>query len=471
VRFAGLLGAGLLACSLSGCLSTGDQPFTPEKVAAAQQGKVVDKNNPEGDGNYIAESFVNNVPTTLGWGISGNFKDLGWDLSVRHWNWFGLMHDDEPPPPPVNSLVLRGDGMEEAKALQPGTAAYRLAGAHELLRQGQYAKAERIFHRIAENEKNPARVVEEARYYEAECLRLQRNYPEAADVYADLMTKFPQNPFREQAVQHMFDIANYWLEDTRQEMKEAAEVREGKHWFVWHQPVHFDRTKPVFDEAGRAVELLEKVQLNDITGPLSDKALFLCGGVKYYEMNFAEADYYFSQIHEQHPNSPLAPQAVELGIVAKNLSTGGSDYDGRKSAEARILVNAALNNYPELAGDPQKQEDLIKQLKNITYQQAEKDYKMAEFWAWTGHPGSAYFYFELVRRRYPGTKFAEMATVRRDQLREAAEKEEAKKPGKIAPPVIGNPPAGAAPPPQKLAPGEIAPPPVLPPELRGAPGW
>ena len=157
--------------------------------------------------------------------------------------------------------------------------------------------------------------------------------------------------------------------------------------------------------------------------------------MKYYDENFAEADYYFSQIHERHPNSPLAEQAVELGIISKHLSTGGSDYDGRKAAEARILVNSALNNYPGLASE--KQQFLMDQLKNISYQQAEKDFKMAEFWARTGHPGSAFFYFELVLRRYPGTKFAELATVRRDQLRAAAEKEESKRSAKVMKPKRG----------------------------------
>jgi outer membrane protein assembly factor BamD (BamD/ComL family) len=398
----------------------------------------------------------------------GSFKDLGWDLSYRHWNWFGLAKDQEPPPPPAATLVLRGDGIEEATAPLPGTAAGRLAGAHELMRQGQYARAETVFHRLAENEKNPVKIAMEARYYEAECLRLQKCYPEAADTYAGLLGKFPNNPYREQAVQHMYTIANYWLEDTRARMLQEQEVRDGKRWFVWNQVCHpLDSTKPFFDEEGRAVDLLEKVQLNDLQSPLADQSLFLCGSVRYYDEDFAEADYYFSQIHERNPNSPLAAKAVELAIVSKNLSTGGSDYDGRKAAEARILVNAALNSYPEIAGDPEKQQALINQLKNITYQQAEKDYKMAEFWARTGHPGSAYFYFELVRRRYPGTKFAEMATLRRDQLRAAAEKEESTKAqAKVAPPFQGD--LLATPPVVEPKPAETdaVAPPVLPPELR-----
>ncbi len=475
-RFARLLGVGLLSvASAVGCQGVGawgaKPPDAGDSLAQLQNKATLDANNPNG---VVVTSASVPQPEDTGFWAETHRAFSGWDLSVRNWNWFGLAKDEEPPAPPATSVVLRGDGLEEVKPLAPGTAAYRLAGAHELMRQGQLVRAERVFHRIAENEKNPAKIVEEARYYEAECLRLQKCYPEAADVYSDLMNKFPNNPYREQAVQHMYTIANYWLEDTRQRMLAEEEARAGKRWMVWHQWVHlFEPTKPVFDEEGRAVELLEKVNLNDLTGPLSDKALYLCGAVKMFDEDFPEADYYFSQIHERHPNSPLAEKAVEYGIISKHLSTGGSDYDGRKAAEARILVNTALNSYPEMAGDPDKRKFLEQQLQNITYQQADKDFKMAEFWARTGHAGSAYWYFELVRRRYPGTDFAEKASVRMNELRVLAEKEE-----------VGHPPASAvAPPassfaakpapveatpvtPPKPLPAETLAPPVLPQDLR-----
>ena len=98
------------------------------------------------------------------------------------------------------------------------------------------------------------------------------------------------------------------------------------------------------------------MHLNDIGGPLADQALFYAGSVKMYNGDWRDADSYFSQIYEHHPNSPLAPKAVELAIMAKNLSTGGPEYDGRKAAEARKLVDAALRNYPELSNDPKKRE-------------------------------------------------------------------------------------------------------------------
>jgi hypothetical protein len=52
----------------------------------------------------------------------------------------------------------------------------------------------------------------------------------------------------------------------------------------------------------------------------------------------------------------------------------------------------------------------------IRSQQAEKDFRMAEYYQRTGHPGSAVFYYELVRRRYAGTKYSDIATDRKEYL-------------------------------------------------------
>jgi hypothetical protein len=56
-------------------------------------------------------------------------------------------------------------------------------------------------------------------------------------------------------------------------------------------------------------------------------------------------------------------------------------------------------------------------------QQAEKDYRIAEFYRRDGHSPSAYFYYEIVRRRYPGTKFADLATDRMHELQAKMEKQ------------------------------------------------
>jgi outer membrane protein assembly factor BamD (BamD/ComL family) len=365
-------------------------------------------------------------------------------------SWDGWNYLRPPPPtaaPPAESLVLRPEGfIPEKPAPKSQTEAEGpMFYAREAFRKEDYGTASDLFDRIADNKKNPITVVQEAIYYRAESERLQSHYPKAADLYVDLLNKFPQSPYREQAVQHMFDIANYWLNDTREEMKEDKERREGKRWIVWPHFVNFNKTKPLLDEQGRAVEKLDQVRIHDLNGPLADQALFMAGTVKLFNENYRDADHYFSQIHVRHPESPLAQKSLELAIYCKHMSTGGPDYDGRKCAEARKLIQTAFASYPEMTQNKEKEQFLLRQLENINFQQAEKDFRTGQFYERTGHPGSAYWYYELVRRRYPNTKCAEKAAERMNVLRAKLEKEEAAratKAEKAGPPPA---PAGAKP--------------------------
>jgi outer membrane protein assembly factor BamD (BamD/ComL family) len=337
------------------------------------------------------------------------------------WDRWHLFTPPDAPPGPADDLVLRGDKLEPETSTAQLKGAAELAGAHELYREGDFVNAEKLFHHVADNTKNAPQVAEEARYYEAESLRHQERYPKASDVYNKLLTDFPSGIHREQAVERKFEIANFWLEDTREEIREYREHRDGKRWLVMPASfVHVEKSKPLLDEEGRALENLDQVTLNDINGRRADEAMFLAGSVKFFREDYREADRYFSQLVEMYPNSKFAAQAVELAIIAKHMSTGGSDYDGRKVAEARKLVDSALRNYPELAAH--KSEFLNRQLYGINLQQAEKDFKVAEFYRHTGHPGAAYFYYEIVRRRYPGSPFYDKATERMHELRAKLDK-------------------------------------------------
>jgi outer membrane protein assembly factor BamD (BamD/ComL family) len=368
------------------------------------------------------------------------------------------------PPPPAESATLRADGLTPEKPPEPGSPQAELVGARVLFKQGQYSKAETLYHRIGDNPKNQAAMVQEAKYYEAECLRLQGRYPRAADQYMDLLKNFHNTQYREQAIQHMFDIANYWLDDTRVEMKEMAEKRKGDRWIVWPHFIHFETSKPLLDEEGRAFQTLEQVHYNDIDGPLGEQALFMLGSVKFFNGDYRDADLYFSQVAEKYRYGKLAPKAVELAIMSKHLSTGGAEYDGRKCAEARKLVETARASYPELAHNPEKQKFLQEQVAGITTQQAEKDFKMAEFWRRTGHPGAAYFYYEMVCRRYPDTEYAKLAAKRIVEIKDKVEKEDPGQTGSsgfmsvLPRPLVSIFQSDAPPPPrQPVQPGQTAP--------------
>jgi hypothetical protein len=119
---------------------------------------------------------------------------------------------------------------------------------------------------------------------------------------------------------------------------------------------------------------------------------------------------------ELHKESPLRAQALAYAIQAKNNSTGGADFDGRKCAEALQLVYMAEASVPELTQDPVMAAKLTRAKYAIRTQQAEKDFRTAEYYERTGHPGSAVFCYELVRRRYAGTKYADIAGEKKENL-------------------------------------------------------
>ena len=86
------------------------------------------------------------------------------------------------------------------------------------------------------------------------CVRRQGRYPKAADLYARMLNDFPAGQFREPAVQHMFEIANFWLDETREEMEEYREKKEGKRFLVLPTSYfHLSKDRPFYD-IGQATE-------------------------------------------------------------------------------------------------------------------------------------------------------------------------------------------------------------------------
>jgi tetratricopeptide (TPR) repeat protein len=291
----------------------------------------------------------------------------------------------------------------------------KLQEAENLFTAGHYEKAQSEFRALADNKANAAVLAERARFMQAECRYARGQYPEAADTYHKVLLDFPTGAYRRDCCARMFQICDYWLDDFRDELEKRSDEKGVLRWRPkWPNPL--DRTKPTVDQEGHTLEALERVHTHDITGPTADKAIFWCGYVNFIRGNFQEADQFFSQLVDMHTDSPLRPQALAFAIQAKNNATGGAPYDGRKCAEALQLVHVAEATVPELANDPAMAEKLTRAKFAIRSQQAEKDFLMAEYYERTGHPGSAVFYYELVRRRYGGTRYSDLATDRQARL-------------------------------------------------------
>jgi outer membrane protein assembly factor BamD (BamD/ComL family) len=392
---------------------------------------------------------------------------------------------------PKDQITLTAGGMQREVA--DSAAQQELEGAKRLFEDKKYAQAEPIFHKLANmhaeakwwefgalapaetkkdtadadgykgkrvTAKNRSRglnpVSEAALFYEAESQRLQKNYRNAIDTYTKLLVEVPRSQYTQRVCQGMFEIADYWLEPTRRQMDEYQEQLKGKRWIVMPASyVHFGNDMPMLDTEGHASIVLNTVRLHDIKGPLGEKALLYLGTINFYRQDYKEADFYFTQLKEEYKDGPYAAKAVKQSVICKQLMTGGSAYDCRGVEESKKLLMKAQGWYPELA----KEEEWIRlQLTSINIQQADRDFKVAEFYQRTGHPGSAYFYYELVCRRYPGTDYASKAEQRKGELKVKVDKEQ-KAPAASPPaPTAGNPtlqgPSGSfVPPPRSLPPG------------------
>jgi outer membrane protein assembly factor BamD (BamD/ComL family) len=328
-------------------------------------------------------------------------------------------------PPPQAAEVIQAGLWTSDQPPEPGTLAGDCVSAKILFQRGEYEKAEQVFGWLAskaEKEKNQE-VLEEALYHQGECLFQMRKYPKANDCFVKLLKVNPSTRYRSEAVKREFEIAQHWLEVTRQAMRDWREFEEGKRWVVIPRLIHFEKEMPWFDAENHTLKLFETIYTQDPTGPEAVQALYLAGGINYFRERYQDADTFYSLIVENYPKSPLAPQALELAIQSKINQIGGTDYDGRKLVEARQMVDLALRSFPELR---EKEEFLKRTLFSVTEQQAEKDFKTAEFYRRTHHPGAAYFYYEIVRRRYAGTPWAEKAMARIMEIRGAVEEEAAR---------------------------------------------
>ncbi len=307
----------------------------------------------------------------------------------------------------------------------------KLGRAEELFATQSYADAQKIYADVADNTYNPSGLLEKARFKEAECVRLRGRLPAAVDTYHRLLQDFPTGIYSEQAATKMYAIADVWMKDSLKDIEEKENGRASVR--LPRMPNFTDRSKPALDQEGELIKTLENIAVGAPNSTVADKAMFWCGFLHFAHGRFEEADHFFSTLVDMYKDSPLRLEASKYAVMAKNNATGGAVYDGQKSAEALQLVHSLEATEPEYVQDKEKSAWLTRQKFAIRIQQAEKDYETAEYYRRTNHPGSAYFYYELVMRCYPGTKFSDLSKSRIEEMeRIKAEREADRAAGKIS---------------------------------------
>jgi outer membrane protein assembly factor BamD (BamD/ComL family) len=331
-------------------------------------------------------------------------------------------------PEPAPTKVFRAGHWEEEPAAVPGTLEGDMASAKMLHDQKEYGDAAKVFEwiaRRAERAKN-ADAYEDALFWQARSLEMDGHLPAARRAYNKLMTKFPYTHYRAEAVASQIKIGENWLDDIRNEM-ERVKSGDDSVWDVL-PAIHFEKEKPFLSAESNALSTFQAAFIQDPQGPRADYCLNNVAAVNFFRERWGDADRYYTLLAETNPRSPLAAGAVEKAIQAKINSITGIDYDTTKLAEARQQCDLALRRYPELMEKDRKHGTITRTIQVVNDLQAEKDFNIAEYYRRTGRIGSAYFYYEIVTRRYAGTKWAERAQERIEELRSDIEEQNASKP-------------------------------------------
>lgn len=318
--------------------------------------------------------------------------------------------------------------------------------AEKLFEAGQYREAEKAFKAVAkarqtEDESFASRwqswwglntdadfdptvnfgdpIEEDAIFMIAESQFAQKRFASAQDSYDELLNRFPSTRHLDRVTRQMFRIARYWLEFPEQ-VNDRGDVTLASHTNSESSapamtppkrlglvPNFTDRSRPVFDTYGRALQALRSIWLHDATGPLADDALMLAANHNLRTGNYQEAARLYKLLREQYPDSPHFKDSFLLGSHVTLASYQGPGYDGKSLEEARNLKQASLQLFPNLP--PEQRERLQEEIRRLENAEIARLWDLVEFYQTKRVDESVALHCYLIINRYPDSEYAERA--------------------------------------------------------------
>jgi outer membrane protein assembly factor BamD (BamD/ComL family) len=277
---------------------------------------------------------------------------------------------------------------------------------------------------------------EEAQFYLAESWYAKQRYSKAQDAYDQLFEDYPSTKYVEPVTRRLYSIAQSWLQTSEPGAKEGIRTVSAEKVIssqpekkpadptlrVRILPNFHDRSRPVFDTQGRALQCLKSIWMNDPTGPLADDSLMLTAAWHQRHDNHVEADRYFGILREEYPDSPHLEAAFVLGAHAKQMSYQGAFYEGEDLVGARRLKEQTLQLFPA----SHQRQQLRKDLDVLYRQEAERQWAMVDYYRRKQRPRAIAIACVRLISEYPDTGYAReartlLADIDRSELRDLPE--------------------------------------------------
>src|SRR3989338_7699683 len=216
----------------------------------------------------------------------------------------------------------------------------------------------------------------------------------ASKKYQELIKKYPQSERIDEAVEHLFKIANLFLTGQKQKLMGVSIL-----------PVN-----------SKAVEIFEFIIQNSPYGPYGEKAQFQLGLAYRKDGKYGDAVSAFQKFIENYSHSDKIDEArYQLAETSYQFSKAASNdqklLDGARANLQEFIDQHGNTNLADKA-------DSLK--KELDEKDAEKNYRIALYYEKQGYAESAKIYYEDVIKRYQGTSFSKKAEERLTTLMKPA---------------------------------------------------
>jgi outer membrane protein assembly factor BamD (BamD/ComL family) len=336
-------------------------------------------------------------------GVSGFFDHNGRKLPDELVNGGDRVAEDQG----LLERLAPKNGVKQFKKLVgkgPNEAVARAAmnEGDTLFRQKQFDDAAKKY-AIAHDRWPDSTLEEEAMFKAGESLFFADRYSKAEDKFAELTKKYPSTQYLSQVVTRRFAIGRYW------EQYDVAHP----HWPL--TPNVVDKTRPMFDTAGHALKVYERIRLEDPTGPLADDSLMATASAHFVNGRWDDADYHYGLLRSEYPQSEFQYQAHLLGLRCKLLKYQGADYDGSPLDEAEELATQLLTQFSQELGN--ERERVVQVRASIVAQRAQREWNMAEYYAKGEYYLASRHFYEKIVDEYPDTQLAQQSRARLEQIK------------------------------------------------------
>ncbi len=330
----------------------------------------------------------------------------------------------------MNNLTGRKGKADVSASRLPPEARQAFDAARNDYDRGDYAQAAAAFKTLSRRYADTA-IEEDSLFYRAESLYAAENFAPAQDAYGVLLDRYPSTRRLDTISKRQFDIARRWLGSpeavvgsdvkpvsyaevaagtptpppAQRFSKEAPPRSSDPTLRIPVLPNWHDKTRPVFDTTGRALQGLKNVWLNDPTGDLADEALFLSAGHHMRAGDYLEAARLYDILRKEYPDSPHLKDAYLLGAHCREVTWIGPKYDHSGLEESRAIKETFQRLFPNAAERDQVNESLAR----MGEAAAEADWATLQLYERKGNPNAVAIYARKILVDHPDTQAAARA--------------------------------------------------------------